>query len=472
MRRHNQIEKISEVGVSVQPTSRRVTPAMEEVTRTSVPRSVPNLGGPSRPSARPERRVSPLAGFLKRSRRDIEEEAEERAEEFVSKPKSPCQRKVRGGLVMLCGLPAAGKSTLSRRLLEHPAHLREALNVPYVRVWHLSFDAVLARLEAERGARGFDPQLWHEAREHAFAVVRSHCERLGRAGDGASSVSSTPAAPTAVPATPAAPAAPASPAAPSAPASLAALATSATDGLAATDSECFEVLVLDDNMQYRSMRRAYYRLARDHRLGLCTLCLPLSTEEAIARDAQRAEGEHVGAATISLMAEALQWPDPERQPWEAGVVRLAPPPAPPADAWSVAAQLAACLSAPVAAEAVDVAARAADFAASQQQTAESAVHQLDLRLRKAIASHLQSGAAKALAGPARTALAKRLGERKKEALLAARVRTADGSGAAAGRAVTCDSADGVDASVDALEQLFVSSLSLRGGSGDAAVALG
>ena len=187
------------------------------------PRCVPNLGGPSRPPARPERHPGPLAGFLKRSRRDIEQEAEQRQ---ATKPKSPCQRMVRGGLVMMCGLPAAGKSTLARHLLEHSAHLREALNVPCVRVWHLSFDAVLARLEMERGARGFDPQLWHEAREHAFAAVRSHCERLDRSGDGAS----------------AAPAAPVAPAAPAAPACLAALATCATDGDAAADGECFEVL--------------------------------------------------------------------------------------------------------------------------------------------------------------------------------------------------------------------------------------
>ena len=50
------------------------------------------------------------------------------------------------------------------------------------------------------------------------------------------------------------------------------------------------------------------------------------------------------------------------------------------------------------------------------QTAESAVHQLDLRLRKAIASHMQSAATRALPGGQRAALGKRLSELKQRTL--------------------------------------------------------
>ena len=59
----------------------------------------------------------------------------------------------RGALVLLCGLPAAGKSTLAARLLsDGPSALRAALGGGDVRVWHLCFDRLLLELQAPLGA--------------------------------------------------------------------------------------------------------------------------------------------------------------------------------------------------------------------------------------------------------------------------------------------------------------------------------
>ena len=84
----------------------------------------------------------------------------------------------RGALVLLCGLPAAGKSTLAARLLsDGPSALRAALGGD-VRVWHLCFDRLLIDLQAARGVERFDPELWHEARARALGAVH---EFFGRA---------------------------------------------------------------------------------------------------------------------------------------------------------------------------------------------------------------------------------------------------------------------------------------------------
>lgn len=216
---------------------------------------------------------------------------------------------------------------------------------------------------------------------------------------------------------------------------------------------------------------------------------------------------HVGASTIALMHEALQWPDASKYPWERSSVTLPAPPD-PLDEGALWASLAAALATAPAprSEAAILDAdsqHAALRARSRSQTSESAVHQLDLRLRKAIASHLQSRTVTALGGPARSALAKKLGERKKETLQACRLQgaaAAAGGGASAaasfpGRHRTPDlpltttttsqsssatsfrheeeeeeehdEGESVDSTVDALEQQFA--LLLRGGGGGEAV---
>ena len=348
----------------------------------------------------------------------------------------------RGALVLLCGLPAAGKSTLARRLLEvGPAQLRRELGVPSVRVWHLSFDAVLARLQAASGASAFDPELWHAAREQALKATRAHCSSSSTTTTSSSSSSSSP------------------PPQQQQPPALAELASCATDG---DGTAPFDLLVLDDNMHYRSMRKAYYRVARDAGFGLCTLCLPVDVETALARDASRPAAERVGRTTITMMRETLQWPDLDRHPWEQRVITLQAPPA-PLDEPRLWRELASAVCTPVQAEAATRGGgggeRLAQTERDAQRTAESALHQFDLRLRKVIAEHMQSEPAQRLPGKERAALGKVLSERKKDALQTCRQHVqraapTEAIGEAVEEVGAEDEEERLDATVDALEHQF------------------
>ena len=256
-----------------------------------------------------------------------------------------------GALLLFCGLPAAGKSTLARQLLvDGPEHLLQHLaprGVRAVRVWHICFDAVLEALQSQRGIDQFDPVLWRESRDLVLAAV------------GAFFAAAEPR--------------------------LELPCTVHSEACGDECAPCMQVLVLDDNMHYRSMRRTYYRLARDARVAVCTLGLPISLELALARNAPRPAAQRVAEATIRGMAEALQWPQPEVHRWERGWLRLAEPPPeqpqPPPLPWQ---ELAAALaeSVPSGPTETERAALAEAAAASAAQTASSAAHQLDLRLRK------------------------------------------------------------------------------------------
>ena len=275
-------------------------------------------------------------------------------------------------------------STLSQLLLdEGPEKLRASLRVAGIRVWHVCFDAILARLEADAGAEGFRPELWHAAREKALQATREHF-LTGSA------------------------------------ATLEAVARVTSSGTA----PWMDLVVIDDNMHYRSMRRAFYRVAREARLALCNVCLPLAVDAAVERDAAREPPQRVGRATIELMAETLQWPEPDKHPWETCSITCdaseAAGRAAPVDSgfW---AQLSHALARPVAAEATtgaEAEARASLSAADAAQTAENVVHQLDNRLRRLVSGHMKSAEVVALPPAQVSAIAKSLSDRKREALAA------------------------------------------------------
>lgn len=143
-------------------------------------------------------------------------------------PASAADVHPRGAIVLLCGLPAAGKTTLASHLLRTGARQlldRLSPSKSSVRVIHLCFDDVLAKLSA--GSAEFSPDRWHEVRNRIFEAVRVHfaelpartpsadsCTQLGRSSEVASTASHE------------------------------------------DESKApFDVVLLDDNMQYRSMRR-------------------------------------------------------------------------------------------------------------------------------------------------------------------------------------------------------------------------
>ena len=325
----------------------------------------------------------------------------------------------RGALVLLCGLPAAGKSTLAARLLsDGPSALRAALGGGDVRVWHLCFDRLLIDLQAARGVERFDPELWHEARARALGAVH---EFFGRATDESAAATDAAAADG------------------DAPPPLELLAPSErTNGGAAPP---FEVVVVDDNLQYRSMRKPYHRVARAAGLAICTVCVRVDLEVALARNRARGPAERVPEATVRQMAEALQWPSSD-QPWEGRALW----PAADAPPW---AELADALRerAPPPFEEGERA-REAAAAASAAETAASAAHQLDLRLRRTMAARM--AAAAALPPAERAALAQLLTAEKKRALALARARL--GGGGHLDGAATAEEA--VEAAVDELEAAF------------------
>lgn len=289
-----------------------------------------------------------------------------------------------GALLLFCGLPAAGKSTLARQLLvDGPEQLLQHLaprGVRAVRVWHICFDAVLEALQSQRGTDEFDPVLWRESRDLVLAAV------------GAFFAAAEPR--------------------------LELPCAIHSEACGDECAPCMHVLVLDDNMHYRSMRRTYYRLARDARVAVCTLGLPISLELALARNAPRPAAQRVAEATIRGMAEALQWPQPEVHRWERGWLQLAEPPPeepqqPPLPWQELAAALAESVpSGPTEAERAALAEAAA---ASAAQTASSAAHQLDLRLRKTTSELMRRLAA--LPAAQRGTLARVLSELKKQVLL-------------------------------------------------------
>ncbi|KAL3922356.1 MAG: hypothetical protein SGPRY_004589 [Prymnesium sp.] len=200
-----------------------------------------------------------------------------------------------GVLVLLCGLPAAGKSGFASRLVGEAEGLALLLRRPRISLFHLSFDDVLRKLSEERGVERFEPSLWHEARELILGATRAHFDRTPHT------------------------------IAPPSSRTLAELGVCRTVCDDACGERSFDVVLLDDNMQYRSMRRQFYQVARATGLGLCTICFPIDPEQAVVRDDKRQGAARVGASTIRLMARTLEWPRPEQFQWERHCAILSDP---------------------------------------------------------------------------------------------------------------------------------------------------
>lgn len=131
-----------------------------------------------------------------------------------------------GALVLLCGIPAAGKSTLASFL--RSAAPRELLarlrpDISAVRVVHVCFDDVFAEMCAD--AEDFIPERWHAARKRISEAVQHHFNLGSALGSSTETVLSL---------------------------SRFSVASREPESSGAVP---FDVILLDDNMQYRSMRR-------------------------------------------------------------------------------------------------------------------------------------------------------------------------------------------------------------------------
>lgn len=84
------------------------------------------------------------------------------------------------------------------------------------------------------------------------------------------------------------------------------------------DANVDQVILLDDNFYYRSMRYEYFQLARKHNIGFCQCYLECTTEVAIHQNLSR--DIQVPTAAIEAMAINLQPPQPQELMWELNTV--------------------------------------------------------------------------------------------------------------------------------------------------------
>lgn len=128
-------------------------------------------------------------------------------------------------LVLLSGLPGSGKSLIAQLIMDRSELLLEALNQAFekpqksayfssISVQIVSYDHFLNQQLIDSPTAAFSPDLWHQSRELALNRVR---ERAAAASS-------------------------------------------------STSTSIYHVIVIDDNMNYRSMRRQVFQVAHERML--------------------------------------------------------------------------------------------------------------------------------------------------------------------------------------------------------------
>ncbi|CAG5904875.1 unnamed protein product [Menidia menidia] len=196
-------------------------------------------------------------------------------------------------LCVLCGLPAAGKSTLARRVLEASAEYGwRATVVPY--------DDLIpgAAFRTTEGEHGLEQHTHTEWRSHRRAVLQCLDQILQRP-EGFAEFPGSPFI--------------------------------SKD----TWERCLQTLLnpegsmpdgtpllflLDDNFYYPSMRYEVFQLARKHSLGFCQVSLQCDLESCISRNQKRARP--VPDEVITDMTKRLEPPNPQKNTWEMQSITL------------------------------------------------------------------------------------------------------------------------------------------------------
>ncbi|XP_063963225.1 L-seryl-tRNA(Sec) kinase-like [Lytechinus pictus] len=86
------------------------------------------------------------------------------------------------------------------------------------------------------------------------------------------------------------------------------------------DKEHCVIILIDDNMFYRSMRYNLYQLARKYSTGFCQIGFECRTDIAIKRNARRKD--KIPEETIVTMATRIEQPDASKAPWEANSILI------------------------------------------------------------------------------------------------------------------------------------------------------
>ncbi|KAK7485871.1 hypothetical protein BaRGS_00022866 [Batillaria attramentaria] len=241
-----------------------------------------------------------------------------------------------GCLGLLCGLPAAGKSTLAKQIQEHAATVLQGdlcvFLFQYDQLIPTDMEKQLIQQSAEQGGSH-----WKSARSQIQSCVDCLINRLVHFGsdcilsDSSALADSSACDPTVVEtvstsynnqenlpqfARPA-----------NVDVSLWYRFVSAVNDSAAltahrncavdTRGTCSQtwLILIDDNMHYSSMRYEYCQLARRYEIGFCVLYLHCPMEVALMRNHARPENK-VADHVITTMHERFEAPDPLRRSWE------------------------------------------------------------------------------------------------------------------------------------------------------------
>ncbi|XP_012877381.1 PREDICTED: L-seryl-tRNA(Sec) kinase [Dipodomys ordii] len=202
------------------------------------------------------------------------------------------------GLCVLCGLPAAGKSTFARALARQLRQERGwAVGV-------LSYDDVLPEAPQDGTGARPPPSQWKTLRQELLKYLECFLIVVTNGGQM------------------------------SAPANIAEamwedFITCLKDQdlvipVVSEAQSCYVLaktvisrpllLVLDDNFYYQSMRYEVYQLARKYSLGFCQLYLDCPLETCLQRNCQRPRA--VPNETIHLMGKKIEKPNPGKNAWE------------------------------------------------------------------------------------------------------------------------------------------------------------
>lgn len=267
-----------------------------------------------------------------------------------------------GVLCVLVGLPAAGKSTLSRKLqaAAHDESGIAALGGKRVTVRCVRFDDDLdAALTGH--AIEFDVEKWRASRAESLARVRTALEQFH----------SSP-----------------------------------------TPTSMLRIVVADDNAQYTSMRYSLFRTARDAACAFATVFVDVTVEDAAKRNALRVSSERVPEATIRRMATQLEPPDGSKHAWEEHSVTVdgAGIDACVDAVWRV---LRAAFEAGVPPRSLTAEEHEERQQKARAATAKSKAHQLDLSLKRIVGAFMKSHAVQALDRAHRAIIAGMLSQARK-----------------------------------------------------------
>ncbi|XP_051472664.1 L-seryl-tRNA(Sec) kinase [Apus apus] len=289
--------------------------------------------------------------------------------------------RARVGLCLLCGLPAAGKTSLARGLCRR---------LPRRAGWtcaRLAYDQLIPAEACAPRPAGPLPLLpsWKRSRRDLLRCLESVLRAL---------LTGEP---------------PAAPAAVARAAWERVLACCRGQGLlgAATGPLC---LLLDDNFYYRSMRYEVYQLARKYSLSFCQVFLECPLECCLQRN--RLRSHPVPDQTIQLMATKIEVPDAKKNPWERNSLILKSLGCTPEDDEQIVRLLATALENPVKQNEEDTEQKEADRAIC----AASAVHQADQTCRRLISQAMRDARDKNLLPSEMKSLAEELNKLKAEFL--------------------------------------------------------